>query len=79
MEQKRFSPRRRVLKAGLIAFEGATFDCTIRNVSVDGAGIELGSLVETPVAFRLIVEADDFIRMCRVAWRHGARLGVRFA
>ena len=79
MDQKRFSTRRRVLKAGLIAFEGATVDCTIRNISSGGAGVELKSPVELPQAFRLVVQADDCICWCRIAWRQGQRLGVSFA
>jgi PilZ domain-containing protein len=78
VEQKRVAPRRRVLKAGLIAFEGTTVDCTLRNISMGGAGIELRSLVETPAAFRLIVQTDNFIHLCHVAWRNGQRLGVKF-
>ena len=79
MEQKRISPRRRVFKAGLIAFEGVTVDCTLRNISMSGAGIELRSPVETPATIRLIVQADNFIHLCQVAWRQGPRLGVKFA
>jgi hypothetical protein len=79
MEQKRISPRRRVFKAGLIAFEGMTVDCTLRNISTSGAGIELSSLVETPETFRLIIQADNFIHVCHLPWRHGQCLGVKFA
>jgi len=78
MEQ-RSSHRRRVLKAGVIAFEGWTIDCTLRNISASGAGLELGGPVATPATFRLLVEADNLIRVCRVAWRRGQRLGVQFA
>jgi hypothetical protein len=79
MEQKRFSTRRRVLKAGLIAFEGATVVCTIRNVSSGGVAIEIKGSVEIPETFKLVVEADNFISCCRVAWRQGRRVGVSFA
>jgi hypothetical protein len=30
-------------------------------------------------ALKLIVEADDFIRLFHAVWRHGSGLGVKFA
>jgi hypothetical protein len=78
-EQRRSSARRRVLKAGLIAFEGSSLDCMVRNVSAGGVSIEILGAVEIPEEFKPVIEADDFIRACRVAWRRGPRLGLSFA
>jgi hypothetical protein len=79
MDQKRSSQRRRVLKAGLITFGGEAVACTIRNVSAGGAGLQLVNSAQTPERFKLVVETDEFIRPCEVAWRCGERLGVKFA
>jgi hypothetical protein len=36
MDEHRIAPRRRVLKAGSIAFGGGTIDCTVRSISDTG-------------------------------------------
>jgi hypothetical protein len=79
MDQKRSFQRRRVLKAGFITFDGEAVACTVRNVSEGGAGLQLANSTQTPERFKLVVETEEFIRPCEVAWRVGERLGVKFA
>jgi hypothetical protein len=78
MLEKRRSPRRRVLKAGTIAFAGAGVPCRIRNVSETGAAIDVTSADDIPDEFKLVIEVDAFIRRCRIVWRNMSRLGVAF-
>jgi hypothetical protein len=48
MEERRANPRQRVFKAGTIEFDGSRVDCTIRNISPDGATLEVASPIGIP-------------------------------
>jgi hypothetical protein len=78
MDEKRKTPRHRVLKAGTIAFSGAGISCTVRNLSDTGAALDVVSPVGIPSEFDLIIEAEHATRRCRVVWRKEHRIGVGF-
>ena len=78
MVEKRIIPRKKVLKAGTIAFGGAAINCTVRNLSGTGAMLEVESPLGIPRQFVLDIAADHFRRECRVAWIQERRLGVVF-
>lgn len=78
MNERRSEPRRRVFKGGLISFGGAGIDCTIRNISSNGAALDVASVVGIPRSFQLAIEADHFLRPCRLVWNNDRRLGVMF-
>lgn len=77
--EKRTTPRNRVLKGATIAFGGHGVACTVRNLSPDGAALDLADNVSLPASFMLVIEADQFIRRCRPVWSHDKRIGVAFA
>lgn len=71
--------RSRALKSGIIALDtGGTLNCTIRDVSQDGARIKLATVMSLPDTFTLIFVTDS--KRVRVArrWMKGAEAGVRF-
>jgi hypothetical protein len=76
--EKRSAPRYKVLKGATIAFGGNGVECTVRNLSSNGAGIEVASPAGVPPSFMLVIEADQFIRRCRPVWRGDRRIGVAF-
>jgi PilZ domain len=78
MDEKRTTPRRRVLKAGAIEFGGGTIDCTVRNLSSIGAALDVPSVIGIPDEFVLAVPSDELRFACRVVWRRAERIGVRF-
>jgi hypothetical protein len=79
MEERRKSPRRRVLKGGTIALErGGAVSCTVRNLSESGACIEVGSPLGIPESFNLVIASDHVTRPCRIMWRSDRRIGVAF-
>ncbi len=78
MDEHRTSPRRRTLKAGTISFGGGAIDCTVRNLSENGAALDVISPVGIPERFTLLVEADHCHLPCRVIWRKEKRIGVHF-
>lgn len=78
MIEKRNSPRYRVLKQGAIAFGGGVIDCTVRNMSLSGARIEVDNPSALPPSFMLVIEADQFLRRCHPVWTADRRAGVAF-
>jgi hypothetical protein len=74
----RIAQRRRVLKSARIEFGGIELDCVVRNISATGAAIEVSSPMQCPFAFVLAIPSDESVRHCRVVWRRGKRMGVRF-
>ena len=73
---KRAAPRHRVLKGGTIAFGGNGVACTVRNLSSNGAALDLAEGVSLPPSFMLVIEADQFIRRCHPVWSNDKRIGV---
>jgi hypothetical protein len=77
MSARRKTWRRRILKPGLIAFNsGGTISCTVRDVSVAGACLEVANPI--PDDFTLVIESDQIRRQCHVVWRRDKRIGVAF-
>ena len=78
MEERRAAPRQRVFKAGSIEFDGATVDCTIRNISSVGAGIDVASPLGIPHEVTLNIVTRHESRRCCIIWRGEKRIGVAF-
>jgi PilZ domain len=79
MNERRSTPRRRVLKAGTIEFNRAGgVSCTVRNLSATGACLEVESPLGIPESFDLMIGSDWHARHCRVVWQTVHRIGVQF-
>ena len=78
MVEKRAAPRYKVLKGATIAFDGNGVACTVRNLSSNGAALDIPSDVNLPPSFMLLIEADQFIRRCHPVWINDRRIGVAF-
>jgi PilZ domain len=76
--EKRSARRHKVLKGATIAFGGNGVECTVRNLSANGAALDVASPAGLPPSFMLVIEADQFIRRCRRVWRSDNRIGVAF-
>ena len=81
MDERRRLPRVRTLKSGKIIFNlhSCVVDCTVRNLTPQGALLVVPSLVGIPANFELVLEQDNARHDCRVVWRGENRLGVEFA
>jgi len=77
--ENRIAPRRKVLKGAKIEFGGTAIDCLVRNISETGAAIEVTGQLKCPVTFVLAISSDGSTRNCRVVWRRGKRIGVKFS
>ena len=79
MEERRAKLRQRVFKAGTIEFDGSGIDCTIRNVSLDGATLDVASPIGIPREMTLNTTSSRERQNCRIVWRKEKRIGVVFA
>ena len=77
--EHRATPRRTTLKGGHIVFNAgrSTIDCTVRNLSRDGAKLVVASLVGIPDDFDLLLP-NTHRQPCRVIWRKAKEVGVEF-
>lgn len=55
-----------------------TFDCLIRDISVDGARLVFSSAVSIPDILELYIPQKDQTWPARVTWRQGDDVGVKF-
>jgi PilZ domain len=80
MAERRAHPRHRTLKAGKIVFNHrfCVVDCTVRNLSADGACLQVPSTLGIPDDFDLLIEPEKATHTCRVAWKNETRMGVTF-
>jgi hypothetical protein len=68
------------LRGGKILFNDrrSVLDCTIRNLSPEGACLQVESLVGVPPAFDLLIDGEEAPRPCRLVWHSHDRAGVEF-
>jgi PilZ domain len=78
MIDKRAARRERVFKAGKVSFGCERVDCTVRNLSVTGAMIEVQTSDVVPREIILDILGRGARFPCHVVWRHFRRLGVAF-
>jgi PilZ domain len=78
--ERRGAPRLRTLKGARLVLPNqiSTFQCTVRNVSETGVGVELSSTLAVPSRVLLKMDDGSSDRMCEVVWRTETRLGLRF-
>lgn len=80
MDERRRSTRSRSLLGARIVFNNrtSTLDCTVRNVSDEGARLVLGAAVAVPDEFDLVISQKERTHRCRIAWRNANEIGVAF-
>ena len=78
--ERRDTRRTRTIKSGLIAFNQnqCDMDCLVLSLSDDGAALQPLDSLNIPDAFVLKIK-NGLVHDCQVCWRHGNKLGVRFA
>jgi len=80
MEERRKKHRARTFKVGKIIFNRklSVIDCTVRNLTEEGANLILPNTASLPETFELHIPIDALKRNCRVIWRLPDRIGVEF-
>jgi hypothetical protein len=79
LSERRKSVRHRTLKSGAISYgRFMNIECLIRNLSRNGACLELASPIAVPGVFTLTIKGDHVQRPCKAIWRSAKKIGVRF-
>jgi hypothetical protein len=78
--ERRTHPRFLTLTTAKIVGDNTALpiDCAILNFSESGAALLVPGLTTVPEVFRLVIDPDGAVRTCRLLWRTGNRIGVRF-
>ena len=78
MEEKRKHPRTEVNEPAYVSSGGSVMSCTVRNISAEGAAIDIDNPAFVPARFRLVMASDSSVRECQVAWIQRNRIGLTF-
>jgi hypothetical protein len=78
MEEKRKHPRTEINEPAYVSSGGSVMGCVVRNISVEGAAIDVENPAFVPQRFRLVMANDSSVRECRVAWIQKNRIGLTF-
>ena len=78
-EERRAVIRHRTLKGGRIVTNGgySTLQCTVRNLSDEGARLRIASVIGIPDVFDLLLD-DGQKFACRSVWKTETEMGVTF-
>jgi len=79
MDDRRKHPRTEIDEPAYVSAGGSVISCVVRNISLEGAAIEVPNPAFVPARFRLVMAKDSTVRECTVAWIQKNRIGVSFA
>jgi hypothetical protein len=78
MEEKRKHPRTEIDEPAFVSVGGSVMRCMVRNISPEGAAIEVENPAFVPSHFRLVMANNSVVRECKIAWIQQKRIGVTF-
>jgi PilZ domain-containing protein len=79
MEEKRKFPRTETDEPAFVSSGGSVMRCVVRNVSREGAAIDVENPAFVPQRFRLVMAKDSsIVHECQVAWIQKNRIGLTF-
>lgn len=78
MEEKRKQPRTEINEPAYVSSGGSVMSCTVRNISPEGAAIEIENPAFVPPRFRLVMASNSAVHECRIAWIQKNRIGLSF-
>ena len=78
IEEKRKHPRTEINEPAYVSSGGSVMSCVVRNISPDGAAIDVENTVFVPPRFRLVMARDSSVRECQIAWIQKGRIGLNF-
>ena len=76
--EKRAEQRHRVLKGGTVHFNKgySSLECVIRDLSANGARIQMGETLGVPSRFTLSISGEDTRIEASVRWRNERYIGL---
>ncbi len=78
MEERRKYGRTEIHERAYVSLDGSVMSCIVRNISPEGAAIDIDNPAFVPERFRLVMAKDSSVRECRVAWIQKNRIGLTF-
>jgi hypothetical protein len=78
IEEKRKHQRTEINEPAYVSAGGSVMHCMVRNISPDGAAIDVDNPSFVPNQFRLVMASDSSIHDCRVIWIREKRIGLAF-
>ena len=78
MEEKRKHQRTEINEPAYVSAGGSVMRCTVKNISPEGAAIDVDNPAFVPEQFRLVMASDSSTRDCTVIWIQQKRIGVAF-
>ena len=78
MEEKRKHQRTEINEPAYVSAGGSVMRCVVRNISPEGAAIDVENAAFVPSHFRLVMASDSSVHECDVAWIQQNRIGVIF-
>lgn len=79
MEEKRKHPRTDTDEPAFVSSGGSVMRCVVRNISLEGAAIDVENPAFVPQRFRLVMAKDSsIVHECQVAWIQQNRIGLIF-
>jgi hypothetical protein len=78
MEEKRKHQRTEINEPAYVSAGGSVMRCVVRNISPEGAAIDVDNPAFVPGQFRLVMARDSSNRDCRGIWIQQKRIGVAF-
>ena len=79
MEEKRKHPRTEINEPAYVSSGGSVMSCVVRNISFEGAAIDVENPAFVPQRFRLVMAKDSsIVHQCRIAWIQKNRIGLTF-
>jgi PilZ domain len=77
-EEKRKHQRTEINEPAYVSAGGSVMRCMVRNISPDGAAIDVDNPAFVPDRFRLVMAKDSSTHDCRVIWIREKRIGLAF-
>src|ERR1700751_1135878 len=78
MEERRRHQRTELNEPAYISWAGSVMSCVVRNISPEGAAIDVDNPAFVPTRFRLVMASDGCVRDCTIAWIQKNRIGLTF-
>ncbi len=79
MEEKRRHPRTEIDEEAFVSSGGSVMRCVVRNISPEGAAIDVENVAFVPQRFRLVMAKDaSIVHECEIAWIQKNRIGLSF-
>ena len=78
IEEKRKHQRTEINEPAYVSAGGSVMRCVVRNISPDGAAIDVENPSFVPAQFCLVMANDSSTHDCRVIWIRQKRIGLVF-